>query len=83
VEGGRVDDDRRLEDIERRARRSRVRDLELLVAQSGDVVRSEGLDEIAAELSRRPDDEDPLQNTLPMRRSVPSISCKSVIQEML
>jgi hypothetical protein len=83
VERGRVDDDRRLERVQRRARRDLVRDLELLVAQGGDVVRSEGLDEITAELSRRPDDEDPLQNTLPMRRSVSSISCKSVIQAML
>jgi hypothetical protein len=55
----------------------------LLVAEPGHLLHAEGLDEIAAELPRGPDHDDPGQKTLPMRRSVSSISWSRVIQPML
>ena len=83
MEGGRVDHDVGPEPPERVPYGLRVADLEILVRESPDVLPREGLDEVAAELSRAAENDDAAQNTPPIRLSVASISARSCIHWML
>jgi hypothetical protein len=58
-------------------------DLEPVVAERRDGVPGKRVDQVVPEGPRRPDDDDAPQKTLPMRRSVDSISWSSDIQPML
>jgi hypothetical protein len=83
VERGGFDDDRGAEPADRRADRVGVAELEVLVRERADLVPRERLDDVAPELARRPDDDDPAQNTLPIFCSVSSIEWSRVIHSML